>query len=68
MIRPSRNVEIACVSVWRFALVEPSLAAPTQLWFFKPVEHKQRAFNLANFLQRNVQLIMPFVTSAVNSY
>ena len=44
-----------------FALVQPGLAAASQLGAFKPVEHEQRSLDLADLLERDVDLVRPLV-------
>jgi hypothetical protein len=44
-----------------FALVKAGPAAASQFGVFEPVEHEQRALDLANFLQSHVQLVLPFI-------
>ena len=41
------------------ALVEPGMAAPAQIRAFEPVEHKQRALDLPQLLQRQILVSQP---------
>ena len=43
------------------ALVETGLTALPQLWHFEPIEHEQRPFDPADFLKREVELVLPLV-------
>jgi hypothetical protein len=43
------------------ALVQSSMAPLPKLWAFKPVEHEQRSFDPAEFLERKIELILPLI-------
>ena len=47
--------------VTRFTFVEAGLAGPAQVGLFKPVEREQRAFNAAEFGQREIQPVLALV-------
>ena len=44
-----------------FALVQPGVAAPAQLWAFQPIEHEQCARDPSQFLQCQVELVLSMV-------
>lgn len=55
----SECADCLCESVTLLTFVEARLASTAQGRIFQPIEHKQGAFNLADFLQGDVKLVLP---------
>ena len=61
-IRPCLKVQIDLrQGMALLALVQPGMAAPAELRAFQPVEHEQRALDAPQFLERQVELVLPAV-------